>query len=118
MIRPKSSDCKRSPIATKALKAKFSLLSTSESSMDETANEKDKGGGTHGEIAMSPLFGGLQTQPLSRVCEDSAEDFLEPASLELEVAEKDKEETLVPDMWSLDYVGLYCQYASVGLIYG
>ena len=24
----------------------------------------------------------------------------------------------LPDMWSRDYIGLYCQYAAVGLIYG
>jgi hypothetical protein len=24
----------------------------------------------------------------------------------------------VPDMWSWDYIGLYCQYASIGLLYG
>ena len=24
----------------------------------------------------------------------------------------------VPDMWSLDYIGLYSQYAAIGLIYG
>jgi len=24
----------------------------------------------------------------------------------------------LPDMWSFDYVGLYCQYAAVGLLYG
>lgn len=25
---------------------------------------------------------------------------------------------LLPDMWSRNYIGLYCQYAAVGLIYG
>jgi len=24
----------------------------------------------------------------------------------------------LPDLWSRDYIGLYCQYAAVGLIYG
>jgi hypothetical protein len=25
---------------------------------------------------------------------------------------------ILPNMWSWDYVGLYCQYAAVGLLYG
>ena len=28
------------------------------------------------------------------------------------------EKTKVPDMWSKDYIGLYSQYAAVGLLYG
>jgi len=31
---------------------------------------------------------------------------------------KDIEESGVPDMWSWAFIGLYCQYAAVGLLYG
>lgn len=31
---------------------------------------------------------------------------------------KDEEAIEVPDMWSWPYIGLYCQYAAVGLLYG
>ena len=30
----------------------------------------------------------------------------------------DPEVIRTPDMWSLNFVGLYCQYAAVGLLYG
>jgi MFS family permease len=31
---------------------------------------------------------------------------------------EDEDEKLIPDMWSYHYIGLYCQYGAIGLLYG
>jgi len=30
----------------------------------------------------------------------------------------DSDSNTLPNMWSFNYIGLYCQYAAVGLLYG
>lgn len=56
----------------------------------------------------------------SRTSRSSRESIEKDKSSLLENAEFSDEqpESIVPDMWSWDYIGLYSQYASVGLLYG
>eukprot|EP00981_Chlorochromonas_danica_P000234 scaffold55_cov225-Ochromonas_danica.AAC.6 len=83
-----------------------------------TAGHRD----THTQSAISQALGGHEAEEI--ILSDDDLKVKEKVKRHHEESagevEGDKVDLLssVPDMWSWPYIGLYCQYASVGLLYG
>lgn len=49
---------------------------------------------------------------------EEGQKILSTFEVQVASASEEGDKQAVPDMWSKEYIGLYCQYASIGLMYG
>lgn len=62
--------------------------------------------------------GDVPSSPTPLMKSGDTKEGIEPLEIENDDTGVVAKRCPVPDMWSWDYVGLYCQYAAVGLLYG